>query len=192
MNLGKITVKKPLKLLVILLSWMIVATASAAVYYSMYMEPSVTTSVADVCFVAGGDSGAAGATGYAANGTWVRLASLKAYPNCTVTYDEAINITNQGSSWHEFRLRHSSISPDGTSDVANFTSIKFQLFAPNGTQYGGDFAYTVTGNNWNAPANMAYQGIPAGEEWAILAEIEAVAGAWAGITVEIDIQVDVR
>lgn len=193
MNLKKITAKKPLKLLLILLSWMIMATASAAVYYSMYMEPSVTTAAADVYFLAGGDSSTAGATGYATNnGTWVRLASLKAYPNCTLTYDEAINITNQGSSWHEFRLKHSSISPDGTLDVANFTSITFKLIAPNGTQYGGDFTYTRTGNDWIPPSDMAYQGIPVGDEWAVKVEIVAVAGAWPGITVEIDILVDVR
>lgn len=191
MDLRKIAGKKPLKLLILLLSSLIITTASAGVFYSMYMEPSVTIGVADVYFVAGGDSTEAGATGYATNGTWVRLASLKAYPNVTLTYDEAINITN-GGSWHEIRLRHSSISPDGTPDVANFTSITFKLIADNGTQYGGDFSYTRTGNSWVAPPDMAYQGIPGGEEWAVKVVTVAAAGAWLDINVEIDIILDVR
>jgi hypothetical protein len=191
-NLRELPAKKTVKLLALVLTSLLIASVSAAVYYSMFMEPKVTTAAADVYFVAGGDSTAAGATGYGTNGTWVRLASLKAYPNVTLTYEEAINITNGGSGWHEIRLRHSSISPNGTSDVGNFTSITFKLIAANGTQVGGDFSYTVTGNNWNAPSDMFYQGIPAGETWAVRVETVAVSGALPDISVEIDIIVDVR
>lgn len=193
MDIRKTLFRKEIKLVTLLLTSLLVASASAAVYYSMVMEASVTTAAADIAFVAGGDSTEAGATGYATDGTWVRLASLKAYPNVTLTYDEAINITNQGASAHTFRLAHSSISPNGTDPVSNFTSITFKLIAPNGTQYGGDFTYSTGGDDtWETPSDMNYQSIQAGEEWAVKVEILGASVATTGQTVEIDIHVDVQ
>jgi hypothetical protein len=193
MDIRKTLFRKEMKLVTLLLTSLLVASASAAVYYSMVMEGSVTTAAADIAFVAGGDSTEAGATGYTTDGTWVRLASLKAYPNVTLTYDEAINITNQGGSAHTLRLRHGSISPNNTDPVSNFTSITFKLIASDGTQYGGDFTYSTGGDDtWEAPSDMDYQSIGAGEEWAVKVEIVGTSGATTGQTVEIDIYVDVQ
>jgi len=192
MDVRKILRKRSLKLLTLLVTSMLIATGSAAVYYSLVMQPRVATAAAEVSFVAGGDSTQAGATGYATDGTWVRFTGLKAYPNATLTYEEAINVTNTGSD-HQFRLRSGSVSTvNGTVATSNFTSITFKLIAPNGTQYGGDFTYSTTDDTWNEPADMGYIGIAAGEEWAVKVETKAASGATANILVEILIYVDIQ
>jgi len=194
MNLRKITAKKPLKLLVILLSWMIVATASAAIYYSLSMEPKVTTyGAAPVIFVQGDDSATAGAS-ISTDGSWASITNLKAYPNVTMTYDQALNVSNTDTSAHNIRLRHLSISPASGWDVANFTSITFKLVNVAGTEVA-TFAYTVTGTgasaSWNLPSPTGYQSLPGSNtEWAIKIEIIAEANASAGIEVDINIALD--
>jgi len=94
MQLKGIALKKEMKLLGLLLTSLLIASASAAVYYSMEMRSNVTTATPFVKFTAGNDSTEAGAAYYATDGTYVQLAGLKAYPNATLTYDQAINITN--------------------------------------------------------------------------------------------------
>ena len=92
MELRKIPFKKSMKLLTLLLTSMLIATASAAVYYSITAEPQVTVTGLTIKFTTGDDS--AGSTVYDA---WCGLA-LKSYPNATLTYDQAVNITNSDSS----------------------------------------------------------------------------------------------
>ena len=72
-----------------MLAWMIVATASAAIYYSLNMEPKTTINEAAIKLVQGTDW-PAGSIG--TNGTWCVI-SLKAYPNATLTYDEPLNLS---------------------------------------------------------------------------------------------------
>jgi len=193
MEIGKIVFRKETKLVTLLLTALLIASASAAVYYSMVMESTVTTATAEVRFVAGGDSSTAGATGYSTNGTYVKLASLSAYPNVTLTYEQAINVTNSGSGTHQFRLAHSSIT-NGTSAVSHFVSITFKLIAPNGTTYSTDFTYDNTdgNNNWGAAPTMNYYNILASETWAVKVITKAKAGAWLSQAVAVTINLDVK
>lgn len=192
MEIRKILLRKELKLVTLLLTSMLIATASATVYYSLTMQSTVTTSTPVVKFIAGADSGEAGATGYATDGTWVNLAGLKAYPNATLTYDQAIKINNTDNSAHTFRLRHGSINND--TDTSNFYSIVFKLIAPNGTQLGGDFTYDNSDGNdlWDPPSDMDYLDILAAEEWAVKVVTRAASGAATSATANIVIYVDVQ
>lgn len=171
MNLKELPAKKTVKLLALVLTSLLIASVSAAVYYSMNMQPTVTIDQAVVYFEEGSD------TGYVSlgtNSTYVSL-TLKAYPNVTLTYDDPLNLTNTDASAHNVRLRHVSITPDGTADVANFTFINFTLNSV-------DFDYTVSGNNWNTPSDMSYQSLGATTEWVVKVETKAVAGAMDAIS----------
>ena len=75
MELRKIVSRKAIKLLTLLLTAMLIATASAAVYYSMITQPAVTVSSAPVIFVSGSDWPSGSSLG--TNATWASLA-LKA------------------------------------------------------------------------------------------------------------------
>lgn len=185
--------KKSIKMLILTLMSILIVSVTAATYYSLVMEPGVATAAAAIKFVAGDDSTTAGATGYGTDGTWVRFTNLKAYPNATLTYEEAINISNtDGSNAHSVSFRHKSITNlNGTSTSNNFTKIAFVLIAQNGTTIISTFNYTG-GASWGTPSTTNYVSIPASEEWTIRVETLAVSGAMANVKVEIDMYIDVE
>ena len=183
MGKSEILAKRWLKLLTLLLTTAIISTVSASVYYSMYMEPTVTISPPTVIFEQGDDWTTGSSMGD--NSTYVSL-SLKAYPNATLTYEEPLNISNTDSgSAHDVRLRHVSITPSSGSSVSNFAFINFTL-------NGVEFDYTVSGTNWVTPSDMSYQSLPASTEWILKIETKAVAGATDGVTSTIVIALDVQ
>jgi len=190
-NVKKALSSKTVKLLTLLLTSMLIASASAAVYYSISMEPQVTTEQVVVQFAEGSDwSKVAGSIG--TDKTWCSL-SLKAYSNATLTYEQPLNISNtDGSNSHQFRLRHVSITPSsGSASVSNFTFINFVVKNAAGVSQAS-FNYTTTGDNWNTPATTSYMTLPANTEWIIYIETKAAAGATEDIVASIVIAVDVQ
>jgi hypothetical protein len=187
MKIKKIASSKPLKFLILLLTSMLIASASAAVYYSLTWQPRVTVTGLFVQFTNGADTPSSSTV----NPSWARLL-LKSYPNATLTYDQGLNISNTDSSRHSISLRHVDISPaNGNPSVANFTLIKFTLIAKNGTIVT-TFQYTTTGNNWNTPSQTNYYNIPGGEQWTLqiqtLSPANATLGTQADLTIAVDVQ----
>lgn len=159
---------------------MLISSVSAAIYFSLTVQPTVTITQASVVFEQGDDWPSGSSMGD--NSTYVLL-SLKAYPNATLTYEEPLNISNIDSSAHNVRLRHVSITPASGSSVSNFVFINFTL-------NGVGFDYVVSGTNWVTPSDMSYQSLSASTEWALKVETKAVAGATDGVTCNIVIAVD--
>ena len=180
--------RKSLDLIVLLLASVVVIAASAAIYYAMLAQSTATVAVVPVYFKAGGDSTGVFTPG--TNNTYARL-SLDAYPNVTLYYDQAVNLTATAAK--EVQLRHVSISPDDNDpSVSNFTSVVFRLIKADGSEVG-NLTYTTTGDVWTEPATpTGYVAIGAGEEWTIKVEIEAAAGANTGVSTTIVIAVDVK
>jgi hypothetical protein len=180
--------KKSVQLLILLLSSLLIASASASVYYSMIMQPSVTVTGATIVFANGNDFPSGSTMG--SNSTWVSLA-LKAYPNATLTYDQPLNISNTDSASHTFRLRHILITPaTGDAQVANFTFFNFVVENAAGAAQAS-FNYTTTGTTWNTPTTTSYMTLPANTQWIIYVETRAAAGANAA-TANLQIALDVQ
>lgn len=191
MSLERILGKRSVKLLFLLISASLIMTASAAVYYALLMESQVTITEAVVHFTEGNDSTAAGLS-LGTNETYAHLASLKAYPNVTLTYEQAVNVTNTDSSAHNIRLRHISISPaSGDDSIGNFTSITFKLVDASGN-VKATFQYTTSGDNWSTPSPTSWISIPASTEWTIQVETKAVAGARSNVSCSITVAIDVQ
>lgn len=190
MTLKNIRFKGPIKLLTLLLTGMLIVTVSAAVYYSMMMQPAVSISPATIRFAQGADWPTGSALG--ANATWASLA-LKAYPNATLMYDKPLNISNSdASNSHQFRLRHISITPaSGTASVGNFTFINFVVKNTAGVSQAS-FNYTTTGSTWNTPPTTSYLTLPASTQWIIYVETRAVPGAKGSVVANIQMSVDVQ
>jgi len=175
-----------LDFLILLLTSTFVVSASAAVYYGMLSPSSATVKVAPVHFIAGNDS--PGILTLGANQTYATL-TLDAYPNVTLYYDQAVNITAEAS--REIRLRPVSINPNNDPSVGNFTNVVFRLIRADMTE-AGVLSYTTTGNMWNSPILTSYVPIASGEILAIKIEITAAPGAISGVSANIVIAVDVR
>jgi hypothetical protein len=181
--------RKRTAIIALVLALTLVATVTAAVYYSLMMQPYVTINAAPVRFVSGGDwSAAAGSLGD--NGTYVRLA-LKAYPNATMIYEDPLNVSNTDTSSRQFRLRHITISPaSGAVSVSNFTAINFVVKNAAGTKQGS-FNYTTTGDTWNTPATTSYFTVPASTMWILYVETKGAPKANLNVAASIEIAVDV-
>jgi hypothetical protein len=187
-KLREISFRKPVKFLTLLLTAMLIATASAAVYYSLTIVPTVTISATKVSFVQGSDWPSGSLMG--TNSTSVSLA-LKAYPNATLTYEQPLNISNTDTLAHSVRLRHVSITPaSGSAGVSNFTFINFTLIQPNGTTVSS-FDYTTSGNIWSTPS-MNYLSLAGNTQWTVEIQTRAAAGATNGLTCSMVIAVDVQ
>ena len=184
----KLNYKKSLKFVTLLISTLLIGAASATIYYAIQASSTITIAAAPVTFTSGNDS-----TGILTPGTNNTSASLSlsAYPNATLTYEQAVNITATANK--QVRLRHVSITPaDGNPSVSNFTSIVFTLLNAGGSTMG-TLTYTITGDNWNEPTSATdWQSISSGQEWTIKVETKAAAGASASVSATIVIAVDVQ
>lgn len=183
----KILSKKPVKFVTLLLTAMLIASASAAVYYSLTMTSTISVATASVYFVEGVDNSTAGVNISADNKT-AQLTTLKAYPNVTTTYADPIRVrNNHTSSSFNVRLVHVSL----TGAATNFVFVNFTLTWTNGTEILG-FDYTSDQSSWTTPTSpTAWQSIPNSTEWIIKVETKAVAGATSD-TVTIEMTTDVE
>jgi hypothetical protein len=177
--------RKWLDLLALLLISVFVISASGAIYYAMLASSTSTVAAAAVYFKNGSDS--TGILTLGTNNTYARL-NLNAYPNVTLYYDQAVNLTATVAK--QIRLRPVSISPDGNPSVSNFTSVVFRLLAANGVEQGS-LSYTTSGTSWTLPSQTGYFSIGAGVQWTVKIEIKAAAGAKTGVSTDIVIAVDV-
>src|SRR3989337_2182650 len=90
----KRTRRRLLRTFFLLITSLLIVTASATVYNYMYMQAqSIGAETAKVQFVTAADSTAAGAS-IGTNGTYVRFASMAGWPNATRTYQAASGIQN--------------------------------------------------------------------------------------------------
>ncbi|MGQ9460212.1 MAG: hypothetical protein ACUVRA_03150 [Candidatus Bathyarchaeaceae archaeon] len=123
MNPIKIRSMKALKLLGLLISAMIIATASAALYSQMFMYSHVTV-VGHFCkFTEGANTTYVGGN-IASDGEEVKFTDMKGCNGSLVTYVQAVNITNGSStesrtielklqSWNgegQFKLRYINVT----------------------------------------------------------------------------------
>lgn len=190
MEIKKLLLRKEMTLIAVLLASTLVASAIAAIYYSLTMQPDVTVTPATIRFAQGADWPTGSVMG--ANSTWVRLA-IKAYPNATLVYDKPLNISNtDGSNSHQFRLRHVSITPTtGSAQVSNFTFINFVIKNTAGASQAS-FNYTTSGDTWTTPSTTSYLTLPANTQWILYVETKAAANANTNIVAGIQIAVDVQ
>ena len=186
MKIEKIKLVKSLKMALLLVSSLLIATASAYIYSTLTMQSQITIS-ALVHFTSGSDTTSESTV----QNTYCSL-QLSCYPNATTTYQEAVNISNTDSAAHEIKLRHVSISGNGTSDVGNFTYITFYLLDSSGAQKAY-LNYTTSGDYWFvSPTETTYQSIPANTEWIVKVVIVTAETASTDISCTIKIALDVR
>jgi len=189
MKIRSIRLGKSAKFLTLLLASLLIGTANAAIFYSLTMQPQITTSTPVISFNTAPDT----PTGSTVNNAWCSL-TAKSYPNATLTYEKAVFINNTDSSAHTFRLRHVDITPtNGTATTGNWTSIKFLIYSASGFEFA--LNYTVTGTNWvldPSAGSTGYYSIPANGGWWIRLETLSPADATSGYSCQMQIAVEVN
>jgi hypothetical protein len=168
-------------LALLLVSALLVATVSAAVYNYMYMQASpISVQTAKVQFVTGTDSTAAGAT-IGTNGTYVSFSGLAGWPNATRTYQDACGIQNLDSSSRTIELKFDSWSGN-TADVSSITVIV------RDTAGGAQKGTTITVGSASTTGQIS---IPATTTWVVEWNInwKATALSTDTVTVTLDLVV---
>jgi hypothetical protein len=182
MDTGKIRYGKPLKLATLLLTSMIIAAASAAVYNYMYIEAvPISVEAAKIQFVTGDDGTAAG-TSIGTNGTYASLTSMAGWPNATRVYEDPVRIKNMeaaGGPAHGFDL----IVDGYSGTTTEIGSLVVKLY--EGTTLQGTLTITAVGDS------VTGLSIPANTEWRVQWEITWDAGAQSTSTVSVTLQVKV-
>ena len=178
--------RRPVKFLTLLLTALLVATASAAMYYSLTMTSTITVYKANVYFVEGSDNATSTAYVYLDSlKTTATLTGLRAYPNLTFTYSNLTMVRNNATSgMTQIRLAP-DVAPSG--NATDFVYVKFML---NGTSARW-LNYTVTGGSWNTPSASNWITIGTSTQWPIVIITKANATATVGNQVTIGITVDV-
>jgi len=192
-KLKGLPIKKSAKFVILLMTSLMIASVSAAVYYSLSMTSTIGIAATDVWFVEGVDNQTAGVS-LSPDNTSAILTNLKAYPNASFTYTDPLRVRNNGSSAYDIRLRPVSLSGNDTE----FVYVKFML--RNGTTEDNatlaTLEYTCNGTDWTIPSATSWvQSIPVTEpdtEWAITVETKAKDSADGSATVTIEIAVDVQ
>ena len=176
---------KSVKMLVLTLMSILVISATAAIYYSLEMTSTITTAANDVYFVLGPDNSTAGVTIFNDNRS-ATLDQLSAYPNMTMTYDDAIRVrNNHATTAYTIRLRPVSRS----GNALYFVYINFTLQ----TSTKISLNYTSDGSTWTDPSTTdPFITIDANTEYAIVIQTMANATATSGQSAAIEIAIDVE
>jgi len=175
--------KKSLKFLTLLLSAILIASVSAAVYYSLDMTSTITVAANDIYFVKGPDNQTANVNIF--NDNKSATLGLKAYPNITMSYDDALRVRNNSTGTnYNVRLRPVSL----TGSAANFVFINFTLQ----TSTAVSLNYTSNGVSWSTPSTTDFVLVNFGTEPTIFIQTMANATASAGQQAIIEIAVDIE
>ncbi len=169
--------RRLLRTLLLLMSSLLIVSASASVYNLMYMQASpIPAEAADVQFVAAADSTAAGAS-IGANGTYVAFNSMAGWPNATRIYEAAVGIKNFDTVARTIELKFDSWS----GSTNNIEHIYVKIFSDE-TQQGSTITVGTAGSSSGSLS------IPAGATWRVQWEIMWKAGALSTDTVSVTLQ----
>ncbi len=184
--------RKALRIGVLLLSTLLITSASALVFYNLTASVTTTTSAAVVKFVSTPDTPTG--TVISTAGVFATM-SIKSYPNATNTYQNALNVSNTDSVSHQIQITQVSITSGCTSYTAATSKIEFDMLNVAGTKTGTAIVNTgaTSCTLWTTSATTTgYFTILAGTKWSIQVITSADAGAATGVTTGIQLQVNVQ
>jgi hypothetical protein len=107
----KLNYKKSLKLVTLLISALLIATASATIYDYMYLNGNVGVQGMALAWVTGNDGTDSGTS---INGVTASLTNLKGPPNGTRIYADPVRLNNTGASSITYDLLIDAVSGDTT------------------------------------------------------------------------------
>jgi hypothetical protein len=176
----KINIKKSLKLVTLLVTSLLIATVSAAVYTQMFLNATVGVAGLSLKWEAGTNAnvtcGIVGST--------CTLTGLKGYPGLTATYNDSVRITNAGSSQVTFNITTTQCQ----GSTINLTSIYVKIY--NSTDDSLLYTLNVWENNdiGNPLTNLQ---IGAGVTWKLSWEITWSNDAVTSDSVDVALRLDV-
>jgi hypothetical protein len=184
----KTNYRKAIKFAVLSLTALLIGLASVAAYSEMFMYGTgITIGTAGVKFVSAGNTTTMGG-GDAINtpGTEVTFDTITIEPGQTLTYDQAVNITNSAGSAQTINISFVSLTGPWST---NFDYINVTMIDPSGTQKGNSIEIVSSGSNVTETTG---QSLPNGETWTVRWIIKAKTGATETESISITFKVKVE
>jgi len=155
--------KKSLKIVTLLISSIIIATVAADSYSELFMHGSdITIGTASVTFTAGGNTTLLSSAGISSAGTEVTFDTIPDIePGATVTYEEAVNITNNAGASKDITMDLDSITGNFAT---NFDYVNITMIAADGSSKGTSIQIVSTGSN---VTTTGAQAMTDDEVWAV-------------------------
>jgi hypothetical protein len=156
----KTNIKKSIKFVTLLLSALLIGTASAAIYNYMQITATVGVKGFDVNFYEGEDTSKAGGT-ISNDRQTVTFTNMKGLSGQPVTYSDSVRICNNGTTGHNIKLeieshQYSEYADDNLDYIkitiydSGGTSVDSLQLDPHGDDGGDDLTtefHTLNGNN---------------------------------------------
>jgi len=185
----KINIKKSLKFVTLLLSSLLISFVSAEAYSELFMKGMpITIGSATVKFVAGDDTtNLGGEDAINTAGTIVTFDLITIKPGEVLTYNEAVNITNNAGSAKNITITLDSLTGDFQT---NFDYINITIIAGNSTTLGSIKVFPEgeeTNNTEVGPLTMLN-----GETWAVQWSLKADTNATESQSINIVLKVKVE
>ena len=127
----KTNIKKTLKFITLLLSALLIGTASAAVYNYMQINATVGVKGFDVNFYDGDDTATAGGT-ISSDRQTVTFDNIEGLAGQIVNYTDLVRICNNGTSAHNLNLEITSDTYNGNA-ASTLDYIKITVYNSGGT-----------------------------------------------------------
>jgi hypothetical protein len=181
MNLKKIRSRKALKFLGLLISAMLIATVSAALYDYMYLNATVGVEGIPLEWINGTDAIEAN-TNIA--GVTATLGGLLGPPNGTRTYPDPVRLNNTGGSGVQFNITVSDV----TGQTGQLDSIIVRVYSVNTTLSIENVTVWSGGTKGSDVDNL---NIPSGHQWRFQWEITWKATASTSDSVQVNLKLEV-
>ena len=177
--------KKSLKLVFLLITSLLIATASATIYDYMYLNGTIGVQGMSLEWNLGADNSTAGAQ---INGVTAALTSLNGPPNGTRIYADPIRLNNTGGSAVTFNLTIASItnSTGVGTDALNSTYVR--IYSMNTSLLIGTLNVWENGAQGSDVTGLS---IPAGHMWRFQWEITWKSTAAASDSVAANLKIEV-
>jgi hypothetical protein len=124
----QINYKKSLKLVVLLITSLLIATVSATIYDYMYLTGNIGVQGMSLAWVLGPDNSTAGTQ---INGVSATLTNLKGPPNGTRVYADPVRLNNTGGSTITFNVTIAGITNSGGVGTSALNSTYVKIYSLN-------------------------------------------------------------
>lgn len=181
MDIRKLNARKSVKLVFLLTTALLIATASATVYNYMFQSATVGVEGMVLEWIGGSDSTSAGTT---INGVTCSLAELKGPANGTRIYGDPVRLRNTDDSSVSFDL----IINDVSGNTENLDSIVVRLIRVSDDQNMGDLTVWSNGAKGDNLPNLSIGG---NAQWKFQWEITWKSTATTSDTVSVELQIKV-
>jgi len=177
----KMNYKKSLKFVTLIITSLLIATASAAIYDYMYLNATVGVQGMTLAWILGADNATAGTQ---INGVTSTLTSLKGPPNGTRIYADPVRLNNTGGSAITFDLLVDAVS----GDTGELESIFVLIYSVNTSALIQNVTIWASGAKGSDATGLS---IPGNNNWRFQWEITWKATATTANSATVNLKIGV-